>query len=415
MWSWFMQRMDGGTRARCLLDAHRMGRVNHSALRSAIKHHALLCLGLLPIAGCGADKGLGPTPEATAVEEAGPPEAALRDARALDGLATTDAIAAHADAGDAAADVSHDVAHADSSADSGGTTTSHRPSGLTTLFEYDFSAPLPAVTGGSTSGLITTPPTYYMIDVTNEPSRYPGAWTMISDPTAPAGSSSVLQISWPTGLWYDGAKQEPGTVALGNSGGTTYGRYYLGIWSKLLSTSATGGTGFELTYDGPGIKSLGYVSVGDAMNPPRGVYFILYDPAAPNGASNGVTAGPLALEMDAQIGNSIYYALPQGYGGTGANPAASKAPLIPLDTWVYYEFYFQLDTMTGGASNKDGWFQGWFNGTLAFDYRNVQYRSSTYTAGFYQWDGDLVWGGTSKSAKVRTDYQYLAYATGAGE
>jgi hypothetical protein len=121
--------------------------------------------------------------------------------------------------------------------------------------------------------------------------------------------------------------------------------------------------------------------------------------------------------MGAQIGgtDTICYAIDQGYGGVGADPAASTAALIELDTWVFYEFYFQLDTMTGDVSNKDGWFQCWMSGTLAFDYRNVTYRNATHTAGFYQWDGDLVWGGKSNAAKLRTDHQYFAHAIGAGE
>jgi hypothetical protein len=225
----------------------------------------------------------------------------------------------------------------------------------------------------------------------------------------------VLKISWPAGLWSNGTFQEPGAVGLGTSGATTYTRFYLGVWSKLVSTTGAGGTGFELTYDGPGIKTLGYISVGDPQNPPRGLYFLLTDPAAPNGASNGVSSGPFAMELAAQIGNAIFYNLGQGHRGSGADPTASTAPLIPIDTWVFYEFYFQLDTMTAGQSNADGRFQGWINGSLAFDYRDVQYRNATYTAGFYQWDGDFVWGGVSSAAKVRTDYQSFARATGAGE
>ena len=40
--------------------------------------------------------------------------------------------------------------------------------------------------------------------------------------------------------------------------------------NEMTSGTGAGGTGFELTYDGPGIKSLGYISVGDPANPPRG-------------------------------------------------------------------------------------------------------------------------------------------------
>jgi hypothetical protein len=317
---------------------------------------------------------------------------------------------------DAPIEVSDGARDATSSSDSAppedsGASVSHRPPGLATIFDYDFSAPLPTVAGGGTSGLVTTPPVYYMADKTAEPSRYPGAWTPLVDPTAPAGSSSVLEISWPAGLWANGSAQEPGVVALGTSGSTTYTKFYLGIWSKLISTTGAGGTGFELTYNGPGIKFLGYVSVGDPQNPPRGLYFLLNDPAAPN----GVSSGPFALQLAAQIGNAISYNLGQGYGGPDASASASKAPLIPIDKWVLYEFYFQLDTLTAGHSNSDGWFQGWIDGTLAFDYRDVQYRNATYTAGFYQWDGDFVWGGQSASAKVRTDYQAFARAIGAGQ
>ncbi len=128
-----------------------------------------------------------------------------------------------------------------------------------------------------------------------------------------------------------------------------------------------------------------------------------------------MSAGPFAIQMAAQIGNAIFYNLPQGHGGAGGSAAASTAPLVPLGAWVFYELYFQLDTMSGGTSNADGWFQCWIGGTLAFDYRNVQYRNATYMGGFYQWDGDLVWGGVSTKAKVRTDYQGFAYAVGAGQ
>jgi hypothetical protein len=356
----------------------------------------LLACGSGTVGGASSDSGPGAADAGPGMRESGPPDGGSPEAG-------RDAVAA--DVVDAKESGTADAAP----------TPSHRPAGLTTLFDYDFSAPLPNVTGGNTSGLLSSPPVYYMYDDTVEPSRYPGAWTKVTDPTAPAGSTSVLAMSWPTGLWASGSAQEPGSVALGTSGTTTYSKYYLAIWSKLVSTTGAGGTGFELTYDGPGIKSLGYLSVGDPANPPRGLYFLLLDPAAPNGASNGVSAGPFAFELGAQIGNAISYNRGQGYGGAGADSTASTAPLIPIDTWVLYEFYFQLDTMTAGESNSDGWFQCWLNGTLAFDYRNMQYRNSSYAAGFYQWDGDFVWGGESASAKMRTDYQYFARATAAGQ
>ena len=255
----------------------------------------------------------------------------------------------------------------------------NQPAGLTRFAEINFAA-LPAAAGltGTLAGNFYT---------AQSPATH---ITLVSDPTAPVPSSSVLQMDF-----------EKGTIA-GNETATGYRLF--GGWDGISSLS---NTEYSEYYESTEFK----IPTPDFETQEVGVKLLGYWGVGKNNQAIATGQGPIQLYSvirGSGTGTSIMSSwnldmYTQGVTTTALPQNMNLSTKVTAGTWHQFETYMKLNTI--GQNN--GVWKWWLDGVLIGDYENVQFINSSQPSGFFGRYMNLVWGGQGGTPKTRTDYVWF--------
>jgi len=254
----------------------------------------------------------------------------------------------------------------------------HEPVGYTPFADVSFSSMIeygPAPVGGGTQGGVADGCAWYSAPATNLSAG--------SDSLSPKSAPGVLDIKYPTGT-------TPGAG--------------VGLFQVWDDCSEGDGTEYEEIYES------GYVMINGPDFETNSTLVKIWGYWGYGFKGQGSVPAQIALVIrgpgtGTQIMSSWSLRFNQQDNvDRGMNQNANPGFRIQAGAWYHYEVVMKMNSAPGIA---DGILKAWFNGTLVFDYSNVEFRTVGATSGFFGRRWDPVWGGAGGTPKTRDDHVFI--------